>query len=525
MLGAQRHVERTWPATPEVIDRLVAPRDDLVGEATDGSTNGSLDGSGTRAEGRHVFRQHAGPFSSYEREVEIAPGAATVTERTRYRVVVPWFGWLFALPIRSAIARRGHPATAPHRPASGRQPAWAPPDRLDSRHVLVLGLLAAASMSSAFVNTLFTQTVNFAADDFGISESGQGVAGVIVRCGIVLVLPLAVLADRVGRRRMIVLVAWLAPACSALGALAPNFWVLVATQTVGRPLGLALDLLVAVVAAEEMPRNSRAYAVSVLAMASGLGAGIAVMALPVADLGRAGWRFVYVVALVWLIVAADLARRLPETRRFERPHAVGQRLARGRLALVGGVAFLANVFVAPASFFQNRYLRDVRGYSAFDITAFTLCTATPAALGLVVGGRLADVTGRRRVFAVALPAGTALLVLSFVVGGPAMWAAAFGGGLLGGIAYPAFAVYRTELFPTGNRGRAAGIITALALVGGSIGLVFTGQMVDRGWSYGQVMTVLAAAQVVTAAIVLASYPETAHRDLDELNPEDRLEFT
>ena len=31
-----------------------------------------------------------------------------------------------------------------------------------------------------------------------------------------------------------------------------------------------------------------------------------------------------------------------------------------------------------------------------------------------------------------------------------MWAAAFLGGLLGGIAYPAFAVYRTELFPTGT---------------------------------------------------------------------------
>ena len=74
--------------------------------------------------------------------------------------------------------------------------------------------------------------------------------------------------------------AWTAPIVTATGALAPNFPFLVATQSIGRPLGLALDFLIAVIAAEEMPRGSRAYAVGIMAMASGLGAGIAVMALP-----------------------------------------------------------------------------------------------------------------------------------------------------------------------------------------------------------------------------------------------------
>ena len=150
--------------------------------------------------------------------------------------------------------------------------------------LLVLGLLAAASMSSAFVNTLFTQTVNFAADDFGVSDRGVGIAGSVVRAGIILVLPVAALADRAGRRRVVTAMAVAAPLVSAAGAIAPTFPFLVATQAVGRPLGLALDFLIVVVAAEEMPRNSRAYAVSILAMASGLGAGLAVMALPLADL-------------------------------------------------------------------------------------------------------------------------------------------------------------------------------------------------------------------------------------------------
>ena len=231
---------------------------------------------------------------------------------------------------------------------------------------------------------------------------------------------------------------------------------LVATQAVGRPLGLALDFLVAVVAAEEMPRNSRAYAVSVLAMASGLGAGVAVIALPLADIGTSGWRYIYVVTLVWLLVAVSIARRLPRPALRRPPRRRARRSSAGASPRSPLVAVLANMFVAPASFFQNRYLEDVRGYSAALIALFTLATATPAGIGLIVGGRLADVRGRRRLLAVALPLATALIVVSFAVGGAPMWLARSLGGFVGAIAYPALAVYRAELFPTGNRGRAPG---------------------------------------------------------------------
>jgi hypothetical protein len=36
------------------------------------------------------------------------------------------------------------------------------------------------------------------------------------------------------------------------------------------------------------------------------------------------------------------------------------------------------------------------------------------------------------------------------------------------------------------------------------------------------MGLLASAQLVVVAVVLAWYPETAHRELEDLNPEDRL---
>ena len=496
---------RTWPRNEDRLAIVCAPRHDLVEETESDGDHPDL------PDDARVFVQRHGPFSSYRRVVTFADD--DLTESTTFRLTIPWFGWLFRFPVGQVVRRR-----ISHRGW------WSPPDRLDSTQVLVIGLLAAASMSAAFVNTLFTQTAEFAADDFGVGDAGVGNAGAVVRAGIIFALPAAVLADRVGRRRVTVTLAWLAPLLSLVGAAAPNFPALVATQTVARPMGIALAFLVGVIAAEEMPRNTRAYAVSVLAMASGFGAGIAVSSLALADLGPSGWRLVYVVSVIWCVVALDLMRRLPETRRFEanerEAHGVVPRLDRRRMALLGTVAFVGNIFISPASFFQNSYLSDVRGYSAATIGIFSLVVGTPAALGLLVGGRFADTRGRKPLIGVTLPVSTLAIVAAFSVGGPALWGFSFVAGITGAMAFPAMAVYRSELFPTGNRTRAAGIITTLALLGGIGGLIGTGQLIDRGWSYGVVMGLMGISQVVVALIVITSYPETAHRELEDLNPED-----
>jgi YNFM family putative membrane transporter len=493
-------LHQSWPAgTPEAQHALIT-RSDLVEEDVV-----SRDGKTT------TFVQREGPFTTYERIVVTSP--TKVDETIRYRIVIPWFAWLFALPIRTTLRRR---------PRDQAMPWWSPPDRLTPRHAAILGLLAAASMAAAFANTLFTQTVTFAADGFGIDERAQGVGGVIVRLGVVIAIPFAMLADRRGRRQMIILAAWIAPLWCALGAIAPNFWVLVGTQTIGRPVGLALALLIGVVAAEEMPSSSRAYALSVLALAGGLGAGVAVASLRLADIGRDGWRLIYLISLVWLLPAYHLMRQLPETHRFQQRHTIAPRLDRRRFAVIAIVAITANLFVAPASFFQNRYLDHVRGYTGGGIALFTLCTATPASLGLIAGGRIAEMVGRRAVLAICLPLSTLLVVGSFSSAGSTMWMLALMGGLLAGAAYPAFTVYRTELFPTGNRGRANGYITALSLAGSSIGLLLVGALVHRGWSYGQSMLLVAFGQLVAAAVAYVFYPETAHLELEQINPQDAL---
>jgi MFS family permease len=162
----------------------------------------------------------------------------------------------------------------------------------------------------------------------------------------------------------------------------------------------------------------------------------------------------------------------------------------------------------------------VRDFSGGMIGLFSIAVGTPASIGLILGGRVADTSGRRRLIAFTLPLGTAAIVAAFAVSGPPLWLFSLIGGILSSAAYPALAVYRTELFPTGNRSRAAGLITAAALVGGIGGLLATGWLLDAGWSYGQVMGLLGLCQLAVTVIVVVAYPETAHLELEQLNPED-----
>ncbi len=388
----------------------------------------------------------------------------------------------------------------------------------------VLWLLALASIPFAFVNTLFTQTVSFAADDFGRTDSAIGVGAAITRWGVIIVPPIALFADRIGRRTMLVAAAWAAPLSAASGALAPNFEWLVVSQSLARPLALVINVLILVILTEEMSRETRARSVGLVAIASSVGAGVAVAALPLADTSDAGWRWLYLLSLIWLPVAFVLQRQLRETQRFTRVHTFTDsmpvaRVSRSRLFTQIVAAFLISVFIASASVYFVNYLRDERNYNALMVSIFTIVTAMPAGFGLIIGGRIADRRGRRQVGAFSLAIGTLLVVVAFATAGPAMWISQLVGGFFLGISFPALGVYRGEMFPTAHRSAGAATVTACGLIGGSLGLIAAGQLLARGWSYGEVMATLALAPILVMVLVLTKFPETVHLELEDITPD------
>ncbi len=518
--------------TPDRLDRFLAPRTDLLLERLDG------DGDGTAAErlardGRVDFTVEVGPFTRYRRTVRVdrqavdqAGSEIEVSQEFDYQLAVPVWAFLFAGPVRGAL--RG--------PNRVDRPWWLPPDQLGAGAAATLSLLCVFAALAGYLGTLLTQTNTFFKEEFGVTDSQVGAMLAAVRVGALLALVIAAAADRRGRRRVLLWSAVAGSVVTATGALAPNLAYLGVSQTVARAFSTALALVISIIAVEEMPAGSRAFAVSVLSATGALGAGFAVMLVTVAGFGPSAWRILFLVPLAALPVVVRLGRRIPETQRFTvsdtrvevpthgrawpRRLRLPRGIDRGRLLLLSASGLSLSLFVLPASSFLNEYLRTERGFSAGAITVFQIATNTPGGLGIVVGGKLADRRGRRLIGAVGVGAGVVFTVGMYLVGGWSLWVLSLLGTVFGAMAVPALGVYGPELFPTAARGAANGIINLASVVGSAVGLVLAGVLSDRLGGLGPAMAVLSIGGVAVVLLVLVFYPETASLELEDLNPHD-----
>ncbi len=483
---------------PDQLALARTPRHDLVIEVADGPDR---------------FSARAGPFTSYERTLRSDDGGQVI-ETISYRLAPMVWGWLLGRPYRLGLANR---------PPAGHIPWWSPPEAPDRRGATALGSIAYLGLVFGFIGTLLTQTITFAADELDASKADQGAVLSLVRLGVLGALVVTSLADRRGRRRVLIGCATVGCVVAAISGLAPDLVSLGAAQTVVRGCATAGGVLVGIVAAEEMPAGSRAYALSLLAAAGALGAGLCLLVLPLADLGIAGWRGVMLASVLLLPVVRMAARHLPESRRYTARHVDVAMAGHGpRLWLLAASAFLLSIFTAPAAQLLNEFLRDEQGFSAIRITLFTILTNTPGGLGLVIGGMLADRRGRRGVGAFGVVAGTLGTVAMVLLGGGAMWVLSVLAAIAGAMVVPALGVYGPELFPTSLRGRANGLIAILAVSGSVLGLLTAGWLSERWDGLGPALALLSVGPLVMAVLVLVGYPETAQRELEELNPEDRI---
>ena len=467
------------------------------------------------AAGVDRFAMEKGPFTRYERTLDVTPAGGsrhTVTQTVTFQLGVGWWWRLFLVPMRRALRRR-----------PGATPWWAPPQVLDTQAAAALASLASLAVVGGYLGTLITQSLTFAADEFGADDGQQANTLAAVRIGVLVSLAIAAWADRHGRRKALLACAAAGCVTTAIGAAAPGLIALGGSQLVARGLSTALGLLIVVVVAEEMPAGSRAYGVSLLTMSGGLGAGMVLWFLPLVEVDERAWRGLYVLPLLFLPVIRATAGLLPESRRFVRRHAAARFAGHGRrLALLAGTTFALAILSTPSSQLQNEFLREEFSFSATQITLFTVLTVTPASIGIVVGGRLADTRGKRLVGGVGLGIGAALTAAQFVTPEVELvWITATAGSIFGGLAVPALAIYGPELFPTALRTKANVVMTILGVCGSIVGLVSVGYLSDR-WSLGPAIGAMAFAPILATLLLIPRYPETAHKELEELNPEDDL---
>jgi MFS family permease len=123
--------------------------------------------------------------------------------------------------------------------------------------------------------------------------------------------------------------------------------------------------------------------------------------------------------------------------------------------------------------------------------------------------------------AVGLVGGVSAAVLFYLSHGWAMWVTSAMAAIVGTSVIPALSVYGPELFPTAIRGLANGLITGAGRIGSVVGLVSVGLLASSLGHFGPAFALMALGPFALAVLVVLAFPETAGRELEELNPEDR----
>ena len=364
------------------------------------------------------------------------------------------------------------------------------------------------------------------ADEAGLSATVLGAGLAVIRLSSLLALPLTGLADRLGRRTMLLVTITVGLTITVASAASPSYWWFVVVFALGRPFLSATTALAQVVAAEQTSSRDRATAVALVAAGYGVGAGCTAIVHSLAS-SSLGFRGVVGLAVVPLLLVPLVARWVTEPDRYEvaeaaRDHpmpvigAVGRRF-RGRLAIVVLLAFAVSVITGPANTFVFLYAQNVQHLSGGDTAAMVVGSGIAGLGGLLVGRWSADHIGRRPTGALGM-VGVAVSATVAYSGGPVALVVGYVLGVLAGsVLAPAGGALLNELFPTGVRASVSGWWLVSGVLGASVGLVVFGAVADAGNRFG-LAAVLTFLPTALAAGLFWCVPETRGLEPEELWP-------
>jgi len=386
----------------------------------------------------------------------------------------------------------------------------------------LLALLGLAILFEGYGRSLPSTTLAEIGSDLHVTSADLSFALALIAAGALGVILLGGLADRIGRRRVLLVCIAGYGVLGALTGLARTLPGLVAWQAAARMFQEGALTTAAVVATEEMPAARRGAAQGVLGLVNQLGAGIAGLGLAIVRLVPGGWRGLMVLNLAPLAALPFLRRALPESHRWSAEKRAARtplpRRYHARLAAAVAVAFLAMSYDVAGFAFTAYVPITEHGWSPAATSAMIIIAGGLGLPGWWVGGEVADRLGRRPSAIVFLLGLTVAETVFFRLGTSGLWP---GFGAMVFFQSGKTAVLRawmTELFPTAWRASASSWLSAVATLGGISGLAVAGALAPRLGGIGPALTLVAGAGVLAAA-GSTLLPETRALELEAIAPD------
>ena len=407
--------------------------------------------------------------------------------------------------------------------------------RPDSYLRLLLVLLVSAAFFEGYDISILALLLPNIQSTFQVSEAVLGLTRIPIELGLFAAFFVTRLADRVGRRPILLWSVVGYTVFTAATALSWDIWSFAFFQFASRVfLGAEYAVGITMVV-EEFPAHRRGRALGTMLTFNALGTiAVAVLLLGNVQEGPLEWRTFYLVGLAPLIALAFFRRRLQETRRFlERKGHLHDDEAdflepwkpqyRRNLVLVGLLHMLRSIPLFGSTAWWAFYAERERGFSAMDVAIYIGLAYGFGCIGYYVCGRSMERWGRRPTALVYFVGGIVFGMLLFQVSGKAlsfvalMLAVFFGLGM-----GPLMGAFATELFPTRVRGQAvAWVRNWFEIAGFVLGPALVGVLGDHATgaigNIGDTVTLLFVLQIPTVWLVLRYLPETKGMELEEIH--------
>lgn len=402
--------------------------------------------------------------------------------------------------------------------------ASSPPLSAYQRKLFVF--LGVATFFEGFDQMALAQILPTLREEMHMGEWETGLLVAFTNLGTVVAYLLVRQADRWGRKPVLALTVAGYTAFSFASGLVSSAWLFGLLQFFARVFLIGEWAVSMIYAAEEFPAARRGTVIGVISAWSALGAVVCAGVVPILEASPLGWRTVYFVGTVPLLLLAFARRSLRETERFaalspeQRAPAPLTRVLRtpyrGRvlqLALIWGLTYLCTN--TAVTFFKQHAVEDL-GMPDTRV-GLLISAAAIVSMPLVFAvGRLLDVVGRRRGSVVIFVLTTLGALGSYTLSGEALLFVPVVLAIFGASAVlPALNAFSTELFPTELRSDAFAwsnnLLGRLGYVLAPVGVGLAAE--EIGW--GPAVAATAIGPLLALALILRWMPETKGRELEE----------
>ncbi len=353
----------------------------------------------------------------------------------------------------------------------------------------LFALLTIATFFEGFDTRLVSLVQPVIGREFGASKEQLGFVLGLSSLGMVFAFFVIHLADRVGRRPVFLGALAGYAVLTLATAFSPNLLAFTLLQVFAR-MAMVVELGIAyLILSEEMPAEIRGRVNGLFGGCVALGASVPDALLhPLTSLGI-GWRGLFLIGAVPLLLFPFYVAQLAETTAFrarkaipavarkrqgmlseerERMRALFAPAHRQRLLLITSLWVIINFWSGTALYSFTLYVFEERGWSARDLVLLPLGTIPLGLLGYSLAGFAMDRIGRRRAASLYLAAGCGATIACYQTSESATILAGYFALVgLGGV-WAIATTWTAELFPTELRATSTGFANNLV---GRLGLV------------------------------------------------------